>query len=74
MSAISKQTVIVAGINVNVYSYVSLSEKGRPLAVLFLLHGRHGSTTAVEGIANQILESAQSQGPADRDLVVVTFV
>jgi hypothetical protein len=65
---------VVAGITVNVYSYVDLQEKGRHLAVLFLLHGRHGSTNTVERVVNGVLGYAQSQGPSDRDLVVVTFV
>jgi len=73
MSTISKQIVVIAGITVNVCSYIPLEERGRPLAVLFLLHGRHGSTKEVERVVNDVLVHAQSQGPSERDLVVVTF-
>lgn len=76
MSAISTQTLVIAGIFVNVSSYVPLNERGRPLAVLFLLHGRQESTKAIETVVNNVLAYAQAQvqGPSDRDLVVVTFV
>ena len=74
MSTIFKQAVVIAGITVNVYSYVPLDQKGRPLAVLFLLHGRQESTRAIESVVNGVLGHAQFQGPSERDLVVVTFV
>lgn len=74
MSTVSKTTVDVAGIIVNVYYHASLDGPGRDIAVLFLLHGRHGSAAEVESIANRVLDYVQSQGSTDRDLVVVTFV
>jgi len=70
----SKKTLVVAGLTANVYSNAPLTERGRPLAVLFLLHGRLGSADAIQRVVEGVLRYAQAQGAAKRELIVVTFV
>ncbi|KAI0648841.1 Alpha/Beta hydrolase protein [Trametes meyenii] len=64
-STISKQTLVVAGITVNVFAQpnsstmpAESSESPRPadIAILFLLHGRTQSAETVEPVARSILE------------------
>lgn len=73
-SPVKTSQVTVAGINVNIFSYTELSKAGRPIAVLFILHGRLESANSVEGIAHQILAQANSQGSTNKDLLIVTIV
>ena len=74
LPAMFRKTLVVAGLTVNVSSYAPLSERGQPLAVLFLLHGRLGSAESVSPVVEDVLRYAQGQGVASRELVIVTFV
>ncbi|KAF8510957.1 Alpha/Beta hydrolase protein [Hysterangium stoloniferum] len=73
MSTLRKQNDVVGGINVNVFSYTNLSEQGRPVAILFLLHGRHGAAKMLDDLAERLLGLCDSQGSSNRDLVIVSF-
>lgn len=71
---LKKNEMVVSGININVFSYVDIFERGRPVVILFLLHGRQGSAGGLEHLVGEILETISSLGVSDKDLVVVTFV
>ncbi|KAI0654679.1 Alpha/Beta hydrolase protein [Cubamyces menziesii] len=77
-ASISKQTLVIAGITVNVFSQPSAVDS--PVTVLFLLHGRTRSDADSEPIARGILEEvgrqregSQAQGTQADDLIIVTF-
>ncbi|KAI0353804.1 hypothetical protein OH77DRAFT_1591158 [Trametes cingulata] len=81
MSApMSKQTLVIAGITVNVFSQPDAATPADPVAVLFLLHGRMSNAAQIEPIAHGILDEVHEYrkkalppgGKAD-DLVIVTF-
>lgn len=74
----SKQTLVVAGLEVNVFSDSSSKDASVPVAVCFLLHGRLSSTSAVEKVAQSLIQLTR-EGPNNvrqlqRSLLVVTFV
>jgi hypothetical protein len=73
--SISKQTLSVAGLPVNVYSK-SGNPQARLVVVFFLLHGRHSSAEEIDAIARLVVERTFVQGSKrrDRDLLIVTFV
>ena len=80
--AFSKQTLVVAGITVTVYSQPGATRPETPVVVIFLLHGRTGSARKMEEFVPGIFEgvtdayrsrhnSAEGQ---PQDLCIVTFV
>lgn len=72
--SVSKDTLLVGGINVNVHS---LPKTSRPVAVLFLLHGRLRSSADSEWVAERILKETaekESGSSINFDLLVITFV
>lgn len=83
-----RDTFNVGGIKTNVYSLSALNILSKPcpeepIAVLFLLHGRQGSSdmeiidkTAREAVlwAEERKDAVKAQGGKQRDFVVVTFV
>ncbi|CAL1715715.1 unnamed protein product [Somion occarium] len=75
---IAKSSLLIAGLNVNVYSLEdSDAQSSRPVAVLFLMHGRTSSTADVEWAAEQVLNETSKKYENDstlhHDLLVVTF-
>ncbi|KAK7678524.1 hypothetical protein QCA50_018396 [Cerrena zonata] len=71
--SVSKNTLLIGGLNVNVYS---LPSTFRPISVLFLLHGRTRSSADNEGVAEQLLKEISEKDRASSsnlDLLVVTF-
>ncbi|OJT13891.1 hypothetical protein TRAPUB_9560 [Trametes pubescens] len=78
-STISKQTLTIAGIVLNIFSQPNATTPTDPVAVLFLLHGRLGSAEDVEPVARTILDdvhvrrTAAPEGQKADDLIVVTF-
>ncbi|KAI0667819.1 Alpha/Beta hydrolase protein, partial [Trametes maxima] len=77
---VSKQTLAIAGITVNVFAQADSATSTAPgdVAVLFLLHGRTQSAETVEHVARSILEDVRERGKASADadadeLIVVTF-
>ncbi|KAI0667808.1 hypothetical protein C8Q78DRAFT_1081694 [Trametes maxima] len=77
-STVSKQTLVIAGITVNVFAQADCATWTAPgdVAVLFLLHGRTQSAETVEHVARSILEDVRERGKAGADadeLIVVTF-
>ncbi|KAI0324680.1 hypothetical protein GY45DRAFT_1313470 [Cubamyces sp. BRFM 1775] len=76
-SPISKQTLVIAGITVNVFSQQDIATS-TPVTVLFLLHGRTRTDADSEPIARGILEEVQKHREASQekqgdDLIIVTF-
>ncbi|KAI9056811.1 alpha/beta-hydrolase [Trametes sanguinea] len=79
-SPISKQTLVIAGIIVNVFSQPDAATPEDPVDVLFLLHGRMGSQADSEPIARGILDAVHEKrknelapGAKADDLIIVTF-
>ncbi len=75
--AISRRTVVIAGLPVHVYSEGGLEAISGPVSVLFLLHGRMGSAHQIDSVAEEAMkvvsENRQSKEAAIA-LIVVTFV
>ncbi|KAI0833760.1 Alpha/Beta hydrolase protein [Trametes gibbosa] len=77
-SAISKQTLTIAGLVLNVFWQPDARTPSDPVAVLFLLHGRMSDAEAIEPVARSILDEVHTrrtaaQGQKADDLIVVTF-
>lgn len=74
----SKQTLLVAGLVVDVYSHPSATDPTVPVHALFFLHGRTGSSqgrdvvTTMKAIFDVTYGSDAS--PRKKDLIVVSFV
>jgi hypothetical protein len=79
MISVAKQTFVVGGIEVHVYSDRSPdTPQSCPLAVLFLLHGRTSSAAELENITNILVQQThdrriRSEGGKQLDLIVATF-
>ncbi|KIJ51030.1 hypothetical protein M422DRAFT_776913, partial [Sphaerobolus stellatus SS14] len=67
------QTHNVGGLTAYVSSLTDLSKAGKPVAVLFMLHGRLGTYKHIDGAVTKTLELSLTFGPRERDLVIVTF-
>jgi len=73
----SKQTLVVAGLNVDVYSHLSATDPNIPVHALFFLHGRGCSTqhrdvtTTVKAIFDVTYGSDAS--PKKKDLIIICF-
>lgn len=75
MSAVQKQTLVVGGLEVNVFS--RSQQPLEEVVVFFLLHGRYGSANEIEPIARTVIQQAVANKPGgtnQRELLVVTFV
>lgn len=72
------QHFVVGGLDVNVYEDPESHEGSRrPVAALFILHGRLGDADSVTFIAERAIRyAAEASKPnkAGKDLIVVTFV
>jgi len=74
-----KTTIPVAGLVVHVHTQDGIDLKsGRPVAAVFLLHGRLGEaqSTQIDGLATSILSRTRDAGQTQsvaKDLIVVTF-
>jgi hypothetical protein len=73
---LSTRSLVVAGLDITVHSHLK-GPSDRPVAILFLLHGRQHDESTTRPIACEILrrvgELAKKE-EADRELIVVTFV
>ncbi|KAI0759565.1 Alpha/Beta hydrolase protein [Trametes elegans] len=78
-STIAKQTLLVGGILVNVFSQPDAATPTDPVNILFFLHGRTSSADALEPQARAILDGVHARrkalapGAKADDLIVVTF-
>jgi len=75
--SVNKQTIVIGGISINVYSQGS-AETATPVSVLFFLHGRNGSAQDCEWVAGSTLQwiddrQRKSAGVQREDLLVVTL-
>ena len=73
----TQQTLLVAGLNINVYSHPSATDHTVPVHVLFFLHGRGRSAQGrdVVTIMKSILDATYgSDASPRRDLIIVSFV
>ncbi|KAG0700573.1 Alpha/Beta hydrolase protein [Suillus ampliporus] len=75
----SKQTLIVGGLIVDVYSHPSATDPTIPIHALFFLHGRTGFAqnrdvvTTVKAIFDANYGSAVAASPRTKDLIMVAF-
>ncbi|KAL1939267.1 hypothetical protein VTO73DRAFT_10070 [Trametes versicolor] len=72
-----KQTFVIAGLTVNVYSQPKATKPNAPVAIAFLLHGRNGSALRMEEFMLGIFDGiharrAKHSGDA-QDLYIVTL-
>ncbi|KAF5382126.1 hypothetical protein D9615_004190 [Tricholomella constricta] len=73
MSPANKQPLVIAGLEVNIYSAAPITAGERnpkEIAVIFLLHGRYGSAEAIDPIARSVIDQTKNNR---RDLLIVTF-
>ena len=76
----SKQTFIVAGLPVHVFSKDPLKDVSGDVAVLFFLHGRMGSADGVEPVVHLLFEEIHKKvtdtesREVAKELIVVTYV
>ncbi|GLB40650.1 hypothetical protein LshimejAT787_0805210 [Lyophyllum shimeji] len=72
MSTVSKETLVIAGLAVNVYSTASSATASQPkeVVVFFLLHWRYGSMDDIDPVARSVIEQTQDR---ERQLLIVTF-
>lgn len=73
---ITKKSVVVAGLNVHVYSDAEAIVSSAPVVVLFFLHGRFGSAKELEPEVESLIQLTHREPKrvGQRDLLVVTFV
>ncbi|KAI0635458.1 Alpha/Beta hydrolase protein [Trametes polyzona] len=76
----TRQSLVIAGLNVNVYSQRNATSPDKPVVIMFLLHGRNGTAHRmlefVQGIFEEVYthrESCRGRGPEAHDLYIVTF-
>ncbi|KAG0700574.1 hypothetical protein DFH29DRAFT_1054643 [Suillus ampliporus] len=76
---LSKKTLVVGGLVVDVYSHPSVTDPNIPIHALFFLHGRYGSTqhrdvvTTVKAIFDVNYKSADGASPRTKDLIIIAF-
>ncbi|KAI0353314.1 hypothetical protein OH77DRAFT_1438063 [Trametes cingulata] len=74
----TRQTFVIAGITVNVYSQPKATKPGTPVAIMFLLHGRNGSALKmgefVTGIFDEVHAHRRKYDGEAQDLYIATFV
>lgn len=72
-----KQTLTVGGLVVHAYSEPNATPVSMPISILFLMHGRTGSSQAAEPWVHAVLKEVQKYRASDEaaeDLIIVTFV
>lgn len=65
------QSLNIGGIRVHVFKPSKLTAS---VAVLFLLHGRHGSAQDVEQTARKLVAEVDGKGKKGKSLCIVTLV
>ncbi|KAG6910101.1 hypothetical protein DXG01_013154 [Tephrocybe rancida] len=66
----SKSTLVIAGLEVNIYSATPINAERKEAVVFFLLHGRYGSAAEIDPIARSLIEQTPQKA---RSLLIVTF-
>ena len=75
-----RETIVIAGLPVNVFSDKDAAKAESPVVIMFLLHGRTGSARRMETYVHDIFEeirarrSAHGGEKAAQDLIIVTIV
>lgn len=73
-----KQSLVVAGLQVHVFSDPSTASASVPVTALFFLRGRLSSSDDVEKVAGSLIQLTREAEPKSqrqqRDLIVITFV
>lgn len=73
-----KQTLVVAGLNIDVYSHPSATDPSIPVHALFFLHGRGCSAqhrdvvTTVKTVFD--MTYGPDSPPRKKDLIIIAFV
>jgi len=70
MSAI-KENLVIAGLQTHIYK--TSAHLSGSVAIVFLLHGRHGSAEDIEPVATALLEKTSSINEQKRPLYIVTL-
>lgn len=68
----SKQTYLIGGLPIKVFTLSSAAASNKPVLVLFFLHGRLETAEEREYVVEGLFKDFPSG--LERDLVVVTFV
>jgi hypothetical protein len=68
----SKQTFLVGGLPVNVFTSSTTSSSEKPVLILFMLHGRLETAEGRQYVVDGLFKDYPTG--LERDLVVVTFV
>jgi hypothetical protein len=70
-----KQTTVIAGLDVHIYTTAKFATSTKPILALFVLHGRLGSsdTGSVQDLISGLVDAAEKH-EGERDLLVVAFV
>jgi len=69
--SVDNEDHVVGGLKISVYKPSIITPS---VAVLFLLHGRHGSAAQVDGIARLLAEKTSSSTHNRRTILIVTLV
>ncbi|KAG6811204.1 hypothetical protein H0H92_008566 [Tricholoma furcatifolium] len=70
-----KETLVISGLEIHVYSTApTIISERKEVVVLFLLHGRYGSSNDTDPIARTLIEQTDKRENKACDLLVVTFV
>lgn len=74
----TRQTLVVAGLTVDVHAQPKATRPDAPVAVMFLLHGRNGSAHRmgeyITGIFEEVHARRAKYGGEAQDLFIVTIV
>ncbi|KAI0827204.1 Alpha/Beta hydrolase protein [Trametes gibbosa] len=73
----TRQTLVIAGLTVNVHSQPKATKPDTPIVVMFLLHGRNGTAHRmggfVQGIFDEVHARRAKHGGQAQDLYIVTL-
>lgn len=73
-----RQTLVIAGLTVNVYSQPKATKPDAPVAIAFLLHGRNGTALRMEEFVNGLFDEVHARRTKHKDdaqdLYIVTLV
>ncbi|KAG6817181.1 hypothetical protein H0H87_011883 [Tephrocybe sp. NHM501043] len=68
----TKDSLVISGLEVNIYSATpTIIAERRAVVVFFLLHGRYDSAQKIDPIARSLIEQTEAKG--SRSLLIVTF-
>lgn len=75
--SVAKQTFVIAGLPVNIFTERSWTERSGDVAILFFLHGRNGTAKSIQWVTEATLKHVAAERKKDKsatELIIVTFV